>query len=151
MKWLQVTLVGAVVIAAAGCATGPTQEQTGAVVGGALGGVLGAQVGGGTGRTAAIIAGTLAGAMIGGAIGRSMDRTDQMMVSQTLETVPDRQTRTWQNPNTGTSFQATPTNTFQTATGQDCREYRIQGDIDGRLETITGVACRRPDGTWVNQ
>lgn len=133
-----------------GCATQPTQEQVGTVVGGALGGVLGAQVGGGRGQTAAIIAGTLAGAMIGGAIGRSMDVTDQQQVHRTLETVPDNRTVAWQNPNTGNTFETTPVRTFQSS-GADCREYRIEGYIDGRPETIVGTACRDAQGRWINQ
>ncbi|SEP87936.1 Surface antigen [Ectothiorhodospira magna] len=133
-----------------GCATGPTQEQAGAVLGGALGGVVGGQVGAGRGRTAAIIAGTLAGAAIGGSVGRTMDEVDRMKVSRALETSPDHRPVAWQNPNTGHTFQATPTRTFQSA-GQDCREYTVVGNMSGSRETITGVACRDAQGRWVNQ
>lgn len=145
-----VVAISALALTLGGCATGPTQQQTGAVIGGALGGVMGSHIGGGTGRTAAIIAGTLAGAMIGGAIGRTMDVTDQRYVSNTLETVPDNRSVAWRNPNTGNTFETTPTRTFQSS-GRDCREYRIQGEIDGRLETITGLACRDAQGRWINQ
>ncbi|ANB02091.1 RT0821/Lpp0805 family surface protein [Ectothiorhodospira sp. BSL-9] len=143
-------ICAAAFIGLAGCATGPTQEQTGAVVGGALGGVLGSQIGGGTGRTAAIIAGTLAGAAIGGSIGRTMDEVDRARLSNTLERQPDNRSTSWQNPNTGHSFQATPTNTFQSG-GRDCREYTVIGTIDGSQERITGTACRDSQGRWINQ
>ncbi|EHQ52855.1 17 kDa surface antigen [Ectothiorhodospira sp. PHS-1] len=142
-------IMGAAVLVG-GCATGPTQEQTGAVIGGALGGVIGSQVGAGRGRTAAIIAGTLAGAVVGGSVGRTMDEVDRMNVSRALETSPDNRPVAWRNPNTGHSFQATPTRTYQ-ASGQDCREYTVIGNIDGSRETITGVACRDAQGRWINQ
>ncbi len=79
-----------------------------------------------------------------------MDATDQSRVYSTLETTPDNRTVAWSNPNTGTEFQATPTRTFQ-ASGQDCREYRILGEIDGRAETTVGTACRDAQGRWSNQ
>jgi surface antigen len=150
MKLYQVGAIAVLSLTLGACATGPTQEQTGAVVGGALGGLLGAQVGGGRGTTAAIIAGTLAGAMIGGAVGRSMDEQDRMQVSQTLETVPDNRTVAWTNPNTGQQFQTTPVNTFQSA-GLDCRDYEVEAFIDGQREVIRGTACRDSQGRWVNQ
>ncbi|AHE99082.1 RT0821/Lpp0805 family surface protein [Thioalkalivibrio paradoxus] len=150
MKLMHAGVLAILAVSLGGCATQPTQQQTGAAVGGVLGGLLGTQVGAGSGRTAAIIAGTLAGAMIGGAIGRSMDATDQRQVYHTLETVPDNRTVAWNNPNTGHQYQATPVRTYQSA-GQDCREYRIHGEIDGRPETIVGTACRDAQGRWVNQ
>jgi len=132
----------------AGCATyqGP-QERTGMVIGGILGGVLGNQVGGGTGRTAAIIAGTLAGAAIGGAVGHSMDETDRMRVSQTLETVRTGVPARWYNPDTGSNYTMVPTSTYDTASGP-CREYIIDAVIGGRKEKVYGTACRQPDGSW---
>jgi surface antigen len=98
----------------------------------------------------AIIAGILVGAAIGGAIGRNMDATDQRQVHSTLETTPDNRTVAWSNPNTGNEFQAVPTRTLQSS-GQDCREYRILGEIDGRTETIVGTACCDAQGRWINQ
>jgi len=150
MKLYPVAAIAVLTLALGACATGPTQEQTGAVVGGALGGLLGAQVGGGRGTTAAIIAGTLAGAMIGGSVGRSMDDQDRMQVSRTLETVPDNRAVVWTNPNTGQQFQTTPVSTFQSA-GLDCRDYEVEAFIDGQREVIRGTACRDSQGRWVNQ
>ncbi|WP_231362666.1 MULTISPECIES: RT0821/Lpp0805 family surface protein [unclassified Thioalkalivibrio] len=132
----------------AGCQT-VSKQQTGALIGGAAGGVIGSQIGGGRGRTAAIIAGTLAGAAVGGSVGRSMDDVDRMRVSRTLETVPDRQSSTWRNPNTGHQYHATPTRTYRSS-GQDCREYQVQATMDGYPETINGTACRDASGRWVD-
>jgi surface antigen len=150
MKIYQAGAIGILALSLGACAYPPTHEQSGAVVGGVLGGLLGTQVGSGRGTSAAIIAGTLAGAAIGGAVGRSMDATDRMQVSRTLEIAPDNRTVAWVNPNTNNQLQATPVRTFQ-ASGQDCREYRVQGEIDGRPETIVGTACRDAPGRWVNQ
>ncbi|TVP82105.1 MAG: glycine zipper 2TM domain-containing protein [Thioalkalivibrio sp.] len=150
MKLMKTMVAVALALSLGACATQPTQQQTGSVVGGVLGGLLGTQVGGGRGQTAAIIAGTLAGAAIGGSIGRNMDETDQRRVHSTLETTPDNRTVAWSNPNTGNQFETTPTRTFQSA-GQDCREYRVLGEIDGRTETIVGTACRDAQGRWINQ
>lgn len=132
----------------AGCQTPPTQEQTGQAVGGILGGVLGSQVGKGKGRTAAIIAGTLAGAYIGGAIGKNMDESDRMKTTQTLEYNRSNQPTTWTNPDTRSTYTVTPTRTYNTSSGQPCREYATEAIIDGKRETVYGTACRQPDGSW---
>ena len=42
----------------------------------------------------------------------------------------------------------TPTRTFQTASGQPCREYQQTVTIGGKTEEAYGTACRQPDGTW---
>lgn len=130
-----------------GCATPPTQEQTGMVIGGALGGALGSQVGGGRGRTAATVVGTIIGASVGGAIGRSMDETDRLKVAHSLETVRTGVPSQWRNPDTGNQYTVTPTRTYETS-GTPCREYTMDGNIGGRKEKIYGTACRQPDGSW---
>ncbi len=132
-----------------GCTTtsGPN-EQAGMVIGGMLGGLLGAQADGDRDwRNVAIIAGTMAGTAIGGAIGRSMDETDRLRASQTLETVRTGVSSAWRNPDTGYEYQFTPTRTFDRA-GRPCREYTIDAVIGGRTEQIYGTACRQPDGSW---
>lgn len=140
--------LAALSLAAAGCeTTGGQQEQTGRVIGGVIGGVVGSQIGDGRGRTAATLLGTLAGAVIGGAIGRAMDETDRRRTAQALESAPSGQTTTWRNPDTGAEYKLTPTRTFNGAQGP-CRDYRLDGRIDGRSETLTSTACRQPDGHW---
>jgi surface antigen len=83
-----VALTATAMLAAAGCATEPTQQEAGTVVGGVLGGVIGSQVGSGRGRTTATIVGAIAGAAIGSAIGRTMDEADRARTAQVLETTP---------------------------------------------------------------
>ncbi|MES9963421.1 MAG: glycine zipper 2TM domain-containing protein [Candidatus Sedimenticola sp. 20ELBAFRAG] len=130
-----------------GCAQNSQRQDTGMIIGGILGGALGNQVGKGKGRTVAIIIGTLAGAAIGGSIGRSMDDTDRRRTTHTLETVRTGVPSTWQNPDTGYSYEVTPTNTYDSDSGP-CREYTIDAAISGKRETIYGTACRQPDGSW---
>lgn len=140
-----VVLIGA--LALAGCATPPTQEQTGMVIGGILGGVLGSHVGGGSGRTTATIVGAIAGAVIGGAVGRSMDESDRLKTAHALETVRTGVPTQWRNPDTGNYYTVVPTKTIERAEGP-CREYTVDAVIGGKRETVYGTACRQPDGSW---
>jgi surface antigen len=117
------------------------------VIGGVLGGLLGSQVGRGDGSTAAIIIGAMAGTAIGGSIGYSMDETDRMKVSHSLETVRTGVPSSWKNPDTGNSYTVVPTRTYETA-GAPCREYTVDAVIGGKKEKIYGTACRQPDGSW---
>lgn len=132
--------------------SGQQKQQVGTVLGGVLGGVLGSNVGRGKGKTAGTIAGVMLGALIGGEIGQSMDKTDRLMAERTaqktLETVPSGQTSRWSNPDSGHSGTITPTRTYRSANGQNCRQYETTVYINGKNETATGTACRQPDGTW---
>ena len=123
-------------------------QQGGAVLGGVLGGVLGSTVGAGHGKTAAIIGGVLLGAMVGSEVGRYMDETDELKSQRALEQNRDHQTTQWHNPNTGADISTTPINTYQSASGQDCREYQTEILINGRKENGYGTACRQSDGSW---
>jgi len=148
IRLMTLVLITAITAVTIGCQSSPTREDTGRVVGGVLGGVLGSQVGKGSGRTAAIIAGTLVGVYIGGSIGRSMDDQDRYRAQQALESNPTNQPSSWRNPDSGNQYTVTPTRTYRSDAGQDCREYSTDAVIDGRRETVYGRACRQPDGTW---
>lgn len=125
-----------------------TKEQGGAVMGGVLGGALGSQVGQGSGRTVAIIAGTILGAYAGGEMGRYMDDSDARKAHSALEHNPDNQVSSWHNPNTGADVSATPTRTFVSNSGENCREYQTTVTVSGKKERAYGTACRQPDGSW---
>ena len=140
-----VALIG--VLALAGCATPPTQEQSGMVIGGILGGILGSQVGGGTGRTTATIIGAIAGAAIGGSVGRSMDENDRLKTAHALENVRTGVPTQWRNPDSGNQYKVVPTKTVESG-GQPCREYSVDAVIGGRRDTVYGTACRQADGSW---
>jgi surface antigen len=145
----------AVVIAGlvAGCQNGQSdfgpKTGVGAALGAAGGGLLAAAVGGGgTG----IAAGVLLGGLAGGALGSSMDARDRQISAQNsqnaLETVPAGTTTTWKNPDSGNSGTLTPTRTFQSSSGQYCREFQQTITIGGQQEQSFGTACRQPDGAW---
>lgn len=125
-----------------------TKREGGAVIGGTLGGVLGANVGGGQGRTAAIIAGTLLGAWVGSEMGRYMDESDARKTQSALEYNRDNQRSAWHNPNTGADVSASPTRTFKSASGENCREYQTTVAVGGKQEKAYGTACRQADGSW---
>lgn len=142
-----ITLGAAISLAACNGGTGVRNETGGALVGGALGGLLGSQVGSGTGQLAATAAGVLAGAFLGSRVGKSMDETDKLKTAQALETAPTGRTTSWANPDSGERYAVTPTRTYNSG-GQPCRDYTTEAWIDGQRETVTGTACRQPDGTW---
>jgi surface antigen len=128
-----------------GCAT---REQTGRVLGGAAGAAAGTQVGDGTGRTIATVGGAIIGAVVGGAIGRRMDDNDLRQTGYALENSETGRTTQWVNPDTGYRYEVRPTGTYQSASGQPCRNYTMDALIDGRNETTNGTACRTTDGIW---
>ena len=124
-----------------------SREVIGTLLGAAGGGYAGSHYGKGDGQLAAVGAGVFLGAVIGGAIGRSMDELDQNCVGHALESASDGQTIAWNNP-TGSHYELTPTNTYQTSSGRYCREYQTTAVIDGRSERLYGTTCRQPDGSW---
>ncbi len=133
--------------------TQSNQKQTiGTLLGAGVGALAGSQIGGGKGQLAAVAIGALGGAFLGGQIGKSMDDVDRMKANtaqqHALERQPDGMASAWSNPNTGHSGRVTPTRTYQTAYGENCREYRHEVVIDGQRETAKGTACRQSDGTW---
>lgn len=136
------------------CENGTVNKQTiGTVIGAAAGAAIGSNVGKGDGKTVGIALGTLAGAWLGSSVGQSLDELDRLKIQQTtqsaLERQPTGQTSRWENPDSGNSGTITPTQTvYNEGTQEPCREYESTVTIDGRLETLKGMACRQPDGTW---
>jgi len=145
-RCIAASLAAALGLAAAGCDT-MTKEDQGAVIGGVVGAAVGSTIGGGHGRDAAIIIGAIAGTMIGSKVGESMDRQDRINVARTLEYNRVGETTAWRNPDTGHSYDVTPTRTFATNEGP-CREFTMDAYIGGQKEEVYGTACRQPDGSW---
>ena len=139
-------LAGAITLAIG--TTACTNEQTGQVVGGILGGLAGSQVGSGSGQNVATAVGAIAGVMIGGSVGRSMDETDRLKASHSLEYNRTHESTHWRNPDSGYEYTMTPTRTWQSGNGQYCREYTTDVVVGGRRESAYGTACRQPDGSW---
>ncbi|MFQ5959595.1 MAG: RT0821/Lpp0805 family surface protein [Alphaproteobacteria bacterium] len=153
MKTSRIAIVFAAVLSVAACANEAGPKQTvGTLVGAGLGGLAGSQIGSGTGQLAAVGAGVLLGGLLGSEVGKSLDKADRLYADrsaqQTLESTPTGQTSTWQNPDSGNSGTFTPTQTYQTAQGQYCREYQTTVTVGGQTEEAYGTACRQPDGSW---
>jgi surface antigen len=132
-----------------GCeSTGP-KTAIGGLGGAAAGGLLAAALGG---NGAGIAAGTILGGLIGGAIGDRFDAADRakasVAASQALESVPTGQSVAWRNPDSGNNGVVTPMRTYQTSTGQYCREYTQTITVGGEKHQSYGTACRQPDGNW---
>ncbi len=134
------------------CATGGPKQTFGTVLGGVGGAALGSQVGKGSGRIAATAIGTLLGAFVGSEIGASMDRTDRLYAQQTaqkaLEASRIGEAVEWRNPDSGHYGSVTPVRTYQTPTGQYCREFQQSINVGGKNQMAYGRACRMPDGQW---
>ncbi|MGB0672125.1 MAG: RT0821/Lpp0805 family surface protein [Rhodospirillales bacterium] len=121
----------------------------GTIIGAILGAVAGTQIGKGSGRTAAILGGAVIGGILGNKVGQNMDRNDLTTFNNTLESAPTGRSVSWVNPDSGNRYDVTPTRTYRTRDGRDCRDYTTWAVIDGYEEEVTGTACRQSDGTWV--
>lgn len=134
MTWI----VGASLIAGAGCAT---KRETGAATGAVAGGALGAAVGGETG----LIIGALAGGFLGYGVGRAMEEEDRRRIAYALEA--DRAMQ-WRNTQTGYEYEIEPIGPRDHG-GRRCKEFRLHAeDSRGRPEEVYGTACRQRDGSW---
>ena len=129
-------------------ATGTACQQDGSSDFGPKTGIGAAAGGGATG----IAAGVLLGGLVGGATGSMLDdqdkRTAAATTQQALEDKPSGATTTWKNPDSGNSGSVTPVRTYQSASGQYCREYEQTVTIGGKPQKSYGTACRQPDGSW---
>jgi surface antigen len=151
---LRLLVIGFIALSLAACGYNVQEnpkQTAGAVLGAGAGALAGSQIGGGRGQLAAVAIGTLLGGWAGSEVGKSLDNADKAMAARTttsaLEYSPTGATSTWRNPDSGNYGTVTPTRTYQ-AQGTDCREYEHTVYVDGRAETLTGTACRQPDGTW---
>jgi surface antigen len=128
------------------------KQTMGTILGAGTGALIGSQIGSGRGQMVGIAVGTLAGAMLGSEIGKSLDNADKAMSQRTaqasLETNRTGQTSSWRNPDSGNSGTYTPTSTYRSTSGQDCREFEQTITVEGRTERAMGRACRQPNGTW---
>ncbi len=135
----------------AGCET--TQPGKKATIGGLGGATVGGLLAAGFGASPVAIAGSvILGGLVGGAIGDRMDAADKRHANEAtaraLETAPVGQSVAWQNPDNRHAGSITPTQTYQTANGQYCREYQQAVTIDGKQQQSYGTACRQADGSW---
>jgi surface antigen len=125
----------------------PARLDIGTVAGAAAGAYAGSAIGGGGGQMAAIAIGALLGSYLGGAIGQYMNGLDHHKIQEALESSPTGSTTNWTNPETGMSFNVTPTHTYNSDKGL-CRKYTTEAVSSGQTEVIHDTACRQADGTW---
>ncbi|MCK5903031.1 MAG: glycine zipper 2TM domain-containing protein [Cocleimonas sp.] len=156
-RWLIATLSSSLLLTACGGghSNNVSREQMNTMVGSVLGGVAGHQFGKGEGRIAMTVLGTVLGGYIGGQLGRDMNRYDHQKVSGALESVPNNQKVTWNNPTTQSAYVFTPVNTYEgNVNGQrsQCRDYVLDArdKNTGQPMKIQGRSCRNAQGQWVS-
>ncbi len=128
------------VTAGFGCAN---KAQQGATMGGLAGATIGALTFKDKLLGAAVGAGV--GVLMGYIVGNEWDKHDEKQIQQSLEKGKSGQTTTWQNPDSGKSYSATPSHPYM----EDNKVYRdvvIKDDKDG--DTIMAKAWRDNNGTW---
>lgn len=134
-----------------GCANGNWDSgDTGTVLGGVAGGAAGSQIGSGKGNTIATVVGAVAGAALGRRVGQNMGQDDRRRFGNALETNNTGNTSTWNNPDSNERYAVTPTNTYR-SNNRPCRDFKMDVTVNGKPDTVTGTACRQPDGTWKTQ
>lgn len=134
-----------------GCADRGDKETVTTIAGAALGGLLGSQFGGGKGQLATTGLGVLLGALAGSELGRTLDDVDRLKANQAAtaaHTSPIGQGINWNNPDTKNRGTVTAMRDGTSADGLYCREFRQTITVAEETQIGTGVACRRPDGTW---
>ncbi|MBE0599391.1 MAG: hypothetical protein IH614_19290 [Desulfuromonadales bacterium] len=151
MRKLSCLLIAALLLASCAPHMGP-KETGGTLLGAGTGALIGSQIGGGRGTMVAVAVGTLAGALIGQGVGQSLDRADRLAMERNaqyaLENTRTQTATTWVNPDSGNHGSILPVETYQTRTGDYCREYVQTVVIGGERQQAYGTACRQPDGTW---
>ena len=68
-----------------------------------------------------------------------------------LEYAKTHESTEWFNPDTGSSGTFTPVSTHEEPNGRVCREYSVNAIIAGREDQVDGIACRMPDGSWLEE
>ncbi len=144
MKRIIASLVlGAFLLSAVGCAD---KAQSGAGLGALTGAAVGALTSKNKVSGAAIGAGL--GALLGYAIGNEMDKYDREQISNTLEHQPSGKPMSWQNPDNGTKYEATPSPAY-VQNDKIYRDIYIKANVDGQEKDVKAKAYRGADGQWV--
>ena len=90
--------------------------------------------------------------MVGNNIGAQLDDRDRIHAGQTFQNSLEHNQNAigqqWKNPNTGNSGAVIPVKTYQTDSGQYCREFQQTITVGNKTQDGWGTACRQPDGSW---
>ncbi|MBF0340030.1 MAG: hypothetical protein HQL95_03600 [Magnetococcales bacterium] len=119
----------------------------GAAAGMVTGALIGSLSGPAKNRLENSLIGAVAGGLLGYSVGNEREKQGRGVVYRSLEYSPSYQTTTWVNPESRVSYVVTPRPVTQVQ-GRSCREVEIQGVIDSRRDTMTGLACRDETGQW---
>lgn len=146
---LAVGMLAAPGTARADCSPTSTNGILGGLGGAVVGGLLGSTIGGGSGKTIATIGGALAGGLVGNNLLSQLNCQDQSYLgNSTQQSLDSGQPVSWKNPDNGNYGEVEPTRTYNSNSGQYCREYQQTIYIDGKKQDAHGTACRQPDGSW---
>ncbi len=151
MKTTVFATITALTLTLAGCAndSGFSRGTQGAGFGAAAGALAGQAIGR---DTEATLLGAAIGTVLGYIVGNEMDKSDRQRLNHIYETAPSGQAVTWQNPDTGNSYQVTPQKAYQdTNSSGPCRRAEIYATIDGQSKRTYTTACRNNMGEWVLQ
>lgn len=136
-----------------GCAGTYTKQNTGTAIGALSGGALAYGLGkDSSNKDLWTVLGIGVGAMVGNNIGAQLDERDLLLANQTfqssLEHNKNATGQQWKNPDNGHSGTVIPVKTYQTDSGQYCREFQQTITVGNKTQDGWGTACRQPDGSW---
>jgi surface antigen len=145
MKKLALIILPILLVTMTSCAT--NKGQKGAGIGAASGAIIGQAIGR---NTEATLIGAAVGTMLGYIVGNEMDKYDRQQLNQTYEIAPSGTPTTWQNPDSGNSYQVTPEPAYYPPSQPQypCRKAEILATIDGKTERTYTTACRNSAGQW---
>ena len=147
-KSFYITLFLSWVVFLPGCLTELSKTDSGTAIGAVVGGAVASQIGDGN-KTTKILVGVALGGLIGRTIGKYMDDSDRKKVAQSLDETPSGETSAWKNQKTGNSYELTPGKNYQSAEGNECREFEQEAIVNGKREKVNGTACKEPEsGQW---
>lgn len=129
------------VVALTGCETA-SKRDLGTAIGVAAGAIVGHRVDDGAGG---VVLGAVLGGVAGRLVGEYMDQQDQARLTATIDQTPSGETVRWRNPRNDRAFEVTPTSDFYVRGDRRCRRFDQVVYVDGRRESMEGVACRAPD------
>lgn len=99
-------------------------------------------------RSVAFAPDVVQGTAIGTSIGPRMDAQDRHVAGLALSDNATRQAARWYNDETGIRYVLVPMDTFEGPEGP-CRNFNMVATASSGPQFADGLACRQPDGRWV--
>lgn len=127
------------------------RAEGGTVLGAVAGGLIGNSLGRGKGKVLTTAAGVVVGGLVGNAIGKRMDEADREAAMdaeyRALEYGQSGSSTPWRNERSGRYGTVVVEKPYRRGE-EHCRRYVHTVYIDGRPETMRGIACRGEGGRW---